>query len=123
MIEKVTDLVRWGGDLDSAFVPAHLVPIFNLKDPFNRNQKYIGAMGRVLMSRDVFAIAVYGLSKGESLIVEAMNDGMHWTATTLHGMVDLFCTNQVPEKAVPLLFKTASIDPVRYHIKDAKRRG
>ena len=55
--------------------------------------------------------------------MEAMNDGMHWTATTLHGMVDLFCTNQVPEKAVPLLFKTASIDPVRYHIKDAKRRG
>lgn len=52
--------------------------------------------------------------------MEGMNDGMRWT-TKVNGMtVNLYCTNLMPEKAVPLLFKTAGIDPIRYHIKDVK---
>lgn len=49
-----------------------------------------------------------------------MNDGMHWTAEDDGSIADLFCTNIATLKAVPLLFKTAGIDPIRYHIKDVK---
>lgn len=80
-------------------------------------------MCRLLVFRDVCAILVYGLTDTEALIMEAMNDGMRWS-TRVNGMsVNLYCTNLMPEKAIPVLFKTAGVDPIRYPITDAKRRA
>lgn len=101
-------------------MPSHWVEKFDLSEDDNRNWDYIKRIGRALYLHEVFAVTVLGLSRDEALIMEAMNDGMHWTAEDDYCIVDLFCTNKVPLEAVPLLFKTAGIDPIRYPIKDVK---
>lgn len=101
-------------------MPSHWVEKFDLSEDDNRNWDYVKRIGRVLYLHEVFAVAILGLSRDEALIMESMNDGMHWTAEDDYYIVDLFCTNMVPLDAVPLLFKTAGIDPIRYHIKDVK---
>lgn len=101
-------------------MPSHWVAKFDLSEDDNRNWDYIKRIGRVLYLHEVFAVAIIGLTRDEAIIIEALNDGMHWTAEGDYYIVDLFCTNMVPLGAVPLLFKTAGIDPIRYHIKDVK---
>ena len=98
----------------------HWVEKFDLSEDDNRNWDYVKRIGRVLYLHEVFAVAILGLTRDEALIMESMNDGMHWTAVDDYYIVDLFCTNMVPLDAVPLLFKTAGIDPIRYPIKDVK---
>lgn len=71
-------------------------------------------------TRYTFMRSLRLLTRDEALIMESMNDGMHWTAEVDYYFVNMFCTNMVPLDAVPLLFKTAGIDPIRYTIKDVK---
>lgn len=101
-------------------MPSHWVEKFDLSDDDNRNWDYIKRIGCALYLHEVFAVAILGLTRDEAIIMEAMNDGMHWTAEDDYCIVDLFCTNMVPLEAVPLLFKTAGINPIRYPIKDVK---
>lgn len=103
-----------------AQIPRSMVPLFDLSEDKNRNWNYIKRIGPALYLRDVLAVCILGLTRDEALIMEAMNDGMHWTAEDDYNIVDLFCTNIVPAGAPPLLFKTAGIDPIRYPIKDVK---
>ena len=120
-VKKLGRLLAMG--TEDIYLPAYVVPIFNMADIANVKWTYIRDMCRLLVLRDVCAILVYGLTDTEALIMEAMNDGMRWT-TKVNGMtVNLYCTNYMPEKAVPLLFKTGGIDPIRYPITDAKRRA
>ena len=108
---------------EDIFIPGHMVPVFNLGNAANAKWTYIRDMCSLLVFRDVCAILVYGLTDTEALIMEAMNDGMCWT-TRVNGIsANLYCTNYMPEEAVPLLFKTAGVDPIRYPITDAKRRA
>ena len=97
-----------------------MVPLFDISVDKNRNWDYVKRIGRALYLHEVLAVAILGLTRDEALIMEAMNDGMHWTAEDDYCIVDLFCTNIVPADAPPLLFKTAGIDPIRYPIKDVK---
>lgn len=120
-VKKLGYLLAMG--TEDIYLPAYMVPIFNFGDDDNLTWDYIRPMCNLLVEREVCAIIVYGMTKTEAILLEAMNDGMHWTADRDGLTVDLFCTNYMPEKAVPLLFKTGGIDPIRYPITDAKRRS
>lgn len=97
------------------------VPVYDLGNHEMRDE-YIRKIGNNLGLKEVCAVLIYGLMQTEAKIIEAMNDGMHWTITQEGVTAHLYCTNDIPEVAVPLLFRTAGTDPDRYPIKDAKRR-